>query len=524
MCTKLIRPILMKMDCALELMDGCIRAFRIPECIHVANSQTYNTCVILIILRYEAMKRTTVESDLLELAKSAYQQLLYVTPTIFKQCKSHVGKAIREYPTNCGGRKNIPTEIRLWKNQFQQLFSHVAKVATEGKSMSEVIATLSVVVNLLRTEFIPCGVYSSTSETAEHHPRHRSKSIAEAMDFTIREQMNDIQIDSEEEYTDLMSAEFDNVHKSRPFSGNTFATRALDAMSGKVAGIEPLEFAIPYLKRITNSGKSGFIHVCYVISPNAIDEDGSKTDSPQLLGGVFVEVPLPHASGVIRNPLYSNVAAEYVLMYWMNRIGLWNQSIIDLSNLALDANVFPCNNSLEGFISWEKNCNLDLSQDISDVASLIDKKWRDSVGMGKLLANQITMASTVVERREKRKAMRVMKATRASAKSNKGQSDNNKDGGMLWKRTPGTIKAKLHADRERMMSALEIGRSRGDYQYDDANSKSIHRAMSEYACNIDSNFMGIDTFRKWMNGTRTNSLNKTWCNVIEHMYDKYFPQ
>jgi len=491
---------------------------------HVADSQTYNTCVILIILRYEAMKRHTLDGDLQLLAKTAYDQLLYVTPTIFKQCKSHVFNAIREYPTNCGGRKSIPREMRIWKSQFQQLFLHVAKVATEGKSMSEVIATLSVVVTLLRTEYIPCGIYSATSETAEHHPRHRSKSIAESMDFTIREHTDDIQIDSQEEFTERMRDEFDDVHRKRPFSGHTFATRALDAMSGNVAGIDGLEFAISYLKRITNSGKSGVVNICYVLSPYAIDENGSKTDSPQLLGGVFVEVELPHASGVIRNPLYSTVAADYVLMQLMNRIGLWGQPIIDLSNVALDANIFPCNNSVEGFIRWEKNDNLDLSQDVRNVASLIDKKWRDSVGMGKLLANQLIMVSTVVQRREKRKADKVRKAMRELAKTKKGRLDNSQDDGMVWKKTPGTIKAKLHADRERMMTALEIGRSRGDYQYVDENAKSIHLVMYDYASNIDSNFMKIDTFRQWMKGKRTNSLKEPWCDVIEHLYDKYFPE
>ncbi len=91
-----LKPAVVKMDCALELMNGCIGAFR--EESQVKSAAGYNGCVIVVILRYEAQVVGASPDEVRQYATEAYNKILCVSPCIFKQCKSHVHRAIRHGP------------------------------------------------------------------------------------------------------------------------------------------------------------------------------------------------------------------------------------------------------------------------------------------------------------------------------------------------------------------------------------------------------------------------------------------
>jgi hypothetical protein len=122
----------------------------------------------------------------------------------------------------------------------------------------------------------------------------------------------------------------------------------------------------------------------------------------QIIGGVTVNIKLPHKGNRVENPLFCLGAARYLMMYWLDRIGLWSNAIIMLTNSALNANVYPCNTSLEGSICQEKNGYCNVKTDMKDVANLIDRRYNDVVEVGKLLSNQIDNSNFVVNRRKER--------------------------------------------------------------------------------------------------------------------------
>ena len=93
-----VRPVAIKMDCAPQLMQGAIDAFRLADCDQVKHATTYNNCVYFVMLRYEGKLRID-DTDKHVLAKWAYDTLMSVAPCIMKQCKAHVNRAIAQYPT-----------------------------------------------------------------------------------------------------------------------------------------------------------------------------------------------------------------------------------------------------------------------------------------------------------------------------------------------------------------------------------------------------------------------------------------
>ena len=508
-CGYPLRPVVIKMDCALELMNGCIGAFRSEGM--VEDCTAYNQCVMLVLLRHEAKLACMKDGDnLCKLAVASHEKLLQVSPCIFKQCKTHVLRAMREYPTK--NRIKLPIEMRLWPDQFEYLFSKLANEVTELGSICEVITRMCVLVTIFSTEYLPCSCFSTFSCTQEHHSGSMVDSIAVTMDEMIREQVKEIQIDSDEEFDRQMTSVFHS--EDREFNGHLFAQPVLDRMMGTVEGTSPMQFCETYLNKIEKKkGKcaKGIVKVCYVHSPYSIDENGSECVHAQLVGGVTVKVPLPHTSKTVKNPLFSPTAAKYTLKQWITRCGLWAQPSINLTNLALDANVFPCNSSAEGSICHEKNGYSTFQTDIRDVASLIHRRYDESVKVGKLLCNQIDQAPNVIDRRRRKKK-----------KKNNEEGDNKCKGDeseMLWKKSPGTVRALLMQQKEQMNCALERGRRRGQFEYDDKVPTSKWRILEAHAKRIgDNTFMSVVVFRQWLKDERENPLRKEWADIIDNFY------
>ena len=458
--------------------------------------------------------RLLESSESVAVAEDCLSKLMSVTPCLFKQCKSHVYRAVSEFPNKKSSE--LPKPMRSFPSQFESLFTSIAKEMTECDSISHVIARLSVVICILESKQLPCGTYNGRSAVLSGPPITLTQSYAMTMDKAIKEQAEAMQIECEEEFSELMTKEFVDESNNK-FGGDVVARRVVDRFMGRDKRYASVKFAVPYLKHKSKNKKNGIIRLSYIHSPYDKDDDGMEVIKPKVLGGVSVKVMLPHKSGYLTNPLYCPEAADYLMKYWLNRIGLWNQPVLNLFNQVRNCNAYSCNNSLEGYIKNEKHGSQSRSEDVKDLPSLIYRRWLDSIGTGKLLCDQIENASYTIERRMNRNKNK-KKRDRLSEKAEEDELAL----GMRWKKTPSTIKAKLKEEREKMMRALEIGKSLGDFDYSMKKLTTVCHIINEHALSIESSFMKIDSFRAWMNGKRKAALKPQWSKVISSFHKKYF--
>eukprot|EP00984_Skeletonema_dohrnii_P023707 scaffold12803_cov130-Skeletonema_dohrnii-CCMP3373.AAC.1 len=219
------RPIAVKMDCALELLDGCLTAFRQQH--HVRFSAAYSNSVVLVMLWYEGRISDATTDERRLIATECYEALMRVAPSIFKQCKAHVFRALDNYPRN--NKSDLPVEMRLWNTPFQILFSRIATEMTEVGSVSQVIARISVVVSiLLRKNIRCCGVFDRRTEVKSRHSGLVAQSHAIVMDKVIREQAERIQIEERETFEELLKKEIETeakMGKQNKFSAHHIAQR-----------------------------------------------------------------------------------------------------------------------------------------------------------------------------------------------------------------------------------------------------------------------------------------------------------
>ena len=92
---------------------------------------------------------------------------------------------------------------------------------------------------------------------------------------------------------------------------------------------------------------------------------------------------------------------------------------------------------------------------------------------------------------------------------------------MMWKKTSGSARVVLREQKEKMLRALEAGMSVGHFVFTTKNMSSMFRIMDNHGRSLDTNFMGMDTFRKWFKGERTKALKVHWVKIIDDLHDKY---
>lgn len=522
-----LKPSVIKMDCALEEFTGCLKAFRLDN--QVATAQQYNAIIMIVCLRYESVAKAGDESQQQQIAQEFLKQLRQYVPCVIKQCKTHVSSAIRRYPTKS---HDHDSPMKKWPDQFDALFKHVAKVATTVTSMSEVIVRLSVIVTIFTSKTIKTGRYNKRSCTQEHHDDWHSKSIANTMADMIRDLSATLQIDSVEEYARQLSAVNvgEKTTANAPFTGSSFAQQVIDVMLGQGGKNElPMPFAVPYLKEV--HGNTGTVGICYVYSPYGDDDDqlsesleNQTATTPKRTGGVTVQVNLPHKSSEVPNPLYCPAAADYILEYWLGRPGLWCESSLRLTKIAMDANIFSCNNSIESKICSEKHHVSSVRDDTSDLASLIHRRQNDVDEFACMVSKEIDGAASRIDGRKKRKAVKEEKKQEAVKKKkdvDEMQVEEVMETEMLWRKTPGTVRGKNEMEKERMVRALERGAAEGRFQYKGGNMKDMWRVLECHSSSVDSDFMSYDSFRIWMNGDRKKELEPEWLKVLNSFHATY---
>ena len=498
-----LRPTVIKMDCALQLLNGCLGAFRNEE--HVSTGAGYNSIVYLVLLWHDFQMSTTPVTNHEEIAMLSLQKILKGCPCIMKQCKVHAMKAIRTWPATL---RKKPSEIRLWSSQFDSLFLWLANHLTSITSVSELIVRICVVLTVLGTEYIPCGQFDLQSITEDCHLSSQSKDIARRMDLIMKEAVADIQIQTEEDLDALLSeAYLRHRNPKMPYECSSVVEKVMDRMKGRIDGVQPMPFSITYLSE--KKGDRAKLTVVHVVSPYAVDEEGEEFVSPKLVGGFTVDISLPHVTNRIPNPFFSLTAANYVREQWLNRVGLWNEGIIAVANMAMDAKSFSNNQCSEGFIRGVKDTTT-FPEDVRSIADLIDRRYEDSIGMGMLVSNQIDEICGRVEGRRNR------------AKTTGRKSDVQNDEGnanMEWRRTPGTTVAHLKLYKEILLRAMEMGSEKGNFQYDRNRLRSIWDVVNEHAISSGTTFMSISVMKEWFTLTRKTQLRKEWADIIDDFYN-----
>ena len=499
------------MDCALELLIGCLLAFRNEE--HVRTAAGYNAIVVVVMLWQEGAKSVGVCSSAQMLAKESLRKIQTGCPCVFKQCSVHVDRAIRSWPTTV---KKKPKEVMARKDIFKKLFNMIASDVVKVGSMSEVIARMCVYICILSTENIPCGRFKTNSVPEQSHRSHRLSQIANRMDEIIREEARKIQIDTEDEVQRRLQEAFSKHFGTtdEPFDTKVIAEQVIDRMMGRLKGENAMNFSVCCLKEVDKKKKKGQVVVTFVTSPYTKGEDGEEFVCAKVLNGGLVEISLPHVSNSIRNPLFCPIAAAYVRDYWLNRVGLWCETIIDTINLAIDARAFSCNNSCEGFISGQKNTVSTVDDDSSSIADWAYRQYHTSEGMAMLLSNQMGEANDRISSKRNRVDI-------SSDGSDEMSGDNALYSNMEWKRNSGTTRHHLKHYRDLMMQGLQGGRDKGAFNFSTTSKSSMWSVLNQHAHNQGLNFMSITTFREWMDGKRKSLLEKDWSDVIDDFYTTY---
>lgn len=494
-------PTVVKVDCAMELTNGCLIGFGSSH--HVATGQLYNNVVTYILRRHDCLiSNASDENDVKRSSKISYNRVLAHSPCIFKHCKSHVWRAVKDYRKH---KKDPPLEFRIHSKEFDTIFSLIANEMTTICSISKLIVHLSIFVALFETEYLKCPQFDHDSEKRLHHESKLSELAAAKMDTVAREEVKKLQIPTDELMEACIQRELKGAGEGKrvTFNGHVNARPVIDRLK------RDIDFGVTYLESVDSEGKKGKAKICLVYYCYCREADGTESVSPRRCGGFYVDVNLPYTAGKLCNPLYSPTAARYVLMEWLSHPALWTQQIINVAESAMDARIFNNNQSLEGTFRSEKHEVSTVKEDFGDIPSTIHRRYTDYIESGKLFAMQIKKSETLLESRRRRKY----------AKKQQSVEDDESD--MVWKRAPRSVRGKLDEWNDMMHKALGVARAKGSVKYKDSSRISKYKVMSEYADKMDGSFMSETTFNKWQSGQRSIPLDSDWTKVIKNFSNEH---
>ena len=246
-------PSVIKMDCAMELINGCLAGYR--SCHHVTTGQLYNNVVIFILLQHDFLMLNIVDgSEAKIVSKNTYARILALSPCIFKQCKSHLWRAVKNYRRH---KSSPPTEFRLHSESFDRIFELIAKEMTIIRSISELIVRMSIFVALFETEYLPCRHFHLNSAKHTHHNTKVSEMTAANMDRVATEEMKRMLMMTEEMMESFIQREMADGQEDKhtTFKGHIIARSVINRMK------QEINFGVPYLKSVDHDTKMGKVQI-----------------------------------------------------------------------------------------------------------------------------------------------------------------------------------------------------------------------------------------------------------------------
>ncbi len=524
----IMRPVVVQMDCALELMNGCIIGFRSDTQVDCA--ARYNACVVIIVLHYEYLcsslsnDNDEAEEERKRYAEQAMYTLLLVSPSVYKQCKYHIAKAISGYPKS-RPRHKLPIPMRESYEQFERLFGFLSAEATQVKSMSNLIARICVVVTILRTEYLPCDKFSIRSHTRQGHTLRQTRDIAENMDRVIKDCARSIHIIDEEDRDDRLRGVFADERDDINFSGMDYCQEIIRQMMGtEDHHTEPMPFCCVYLNKVNKWKRTGTVKVVFVISPYRVGDDGIEKVYPYHLGGFEATISLPNNDQRIRNPMFCEEAADYICNQWLNRIGLWSESVLEMVNTAVDRDIFSHNNSVEGTFRAEKHDISEMDEAITSLPAYINMRWKQSVGAGRLVSNEIQRAIDRITNKRRRRINANDASTGNNVKDTSVATGRQVESEMMWKSTAGQVRQELIEKSNKVIQTIQKGNDIGKWKVDTNNKKAMWRIVYDFAAENATSFMKYGNFLNWMKLELKKPLKREWRDVIDSFIKQFDQQ
>eukprot|EP00956_Cyclotella_meneghiniana_P035636 scaffold116650_cov38-Cyclotella_meneghiniana.AAC.1 len=235
----------------------------------------------------------------------------------------------------------------------------------------------------------------------------------------------------------------------------------------------------------------------------------------------------------VDNPFYSSQFANY-LSYWYDKIGLWSNAIIGLTEDALEKYLFSSSQGIEGLINQQKTHTSTHSQDMSCLSALISRRWDDYFNGSRFLWKQIMGLGFTIECKEAR-ALALENSERAKTES-KIRTVEKAERMMMAMMTAtvmiiimeeggkGKVVNQLNEYQRKLEMALRRGMEMGKFNYNDKSLRSKWNVVKEHAKLMRGNsnsFMGQVKFNEWYNGLRENELKAEWVETIDHFSEMY---
>ena len=331
----------------------------------------------------------------------------------------------------------------------------------------------------------------------------------------------------------------------------------IEGTSGSITGSGGLEFAqsdidsirsmtnyVTFLKSVDANTNKGVVTVLFIYSPYDDVEWGSDIASTITAKTVSVDIEVDltrdgDVDGVVmlhENPLYSAKACTYISKEWLDKIALWTKPVLRACESALDRKLYGSNNSLEGKFNHEKNLDSRFDDACSSTGELMNKRWTDGRGQGRMLDIQVRQSPAKIGKATQKRRRR---ATHPNAKYTFKQNQD----GVQWSRGKTSIVKRLSEYRENMERAIIEAHRNGDLSEDkwaewapqnmpwnlktfaphqaSGQTSNKRKIMEAFAASCGLKFISNGTFNNWMTGRRKKKLPHASERAIDLMFRKY---
>eukprot|EP00956_Cyclotella_meneghiniana_P014016 scaffold20750_cov66-Cyclotella_meneghiniana.AAC.2 len=200
-----------------------------------------------------------------------------------------------------------------------------------------------------------------------------------------------------------------------------------------------------------------------------------------------VDVVLPMTESEVDNPFYSPQFMNY-LGYWYDKIGLWSNAVIGLTEDALKRYLFSSSQGVEGLINQEKTHT---STHVQGLSALISRRWYDYFNGSRFLWKQIMGSGFTIECKE---ARALALENSAQAKTKLSIKDDSDSQGREDGDGKGKVINQLNEYQRKLDLALRRGKEMGKFNYNDRSLlRSKWSVVKEHAKLMRGNsnsFMG----------------------------------
>ena len=161
-----------------------------------------------------------------------------------------------------------------------------------------------------------------------------------------------------------------------------------------------------YLHSKDTETQTGVIHIHIVYG---LDEDENGINSPVSAGYFEDTVNLPYC-GQIKNPLYCEKAADYLIKEWLKYPAFWSMAGVKLLQDGMGRNTIVASNMLAEVIFKHDKAKPDMSFHCSEPGTYVNHAWQESNKAMQFFSKQEESAHHIINRRRKKKSNAEKKA------------------------------------------------------------------------------------------------------------------